>query len=82
MEFRFNSLNIRTKLCVPGVLAHVAPEVWAEMKKYFRGMLTPPPTRTLPPARASLISLTRPKLFPYETVTHFRSRLERLAVKA
>ena len=32
-------------------------------------------------ARASLLSLTRTKQFPDETVTQFRSRLERLAVR-
>ena len=33
-------------------------------------------------ARASLLSVTRTKQFPDETVTQFRSRLERLAGKA
>ena len=33
-------------------------------------------------ARTSLLSLTRTKQFPDETVTQFRSRLERLAGKA
>ncbi|KAF0151323.1 MAG: hypothetical protein FD189_2577, partial [Elusimicrobia bacterium] len=67
---------------------------WAEMKKYLKdGDATAtayedfaPHMREIykPPdlARASLISLTRTKQFPDETVTQFRSRLERLAGKA
>ena len=33
MEFRFKSLNIPEDLRVSGLLTHVAPDVWAELKR-------------------------------------------------
>ena len=94
MEFRLRSLNIPRDLWVAGLLSHVAPDVWTEMKKY---LVDRDPSKTpyetfvsklreiyAPPdlSRASLLTLSRVRQYPDENLSQFRTRVERLASKA
>ena len=94
MEFRFKSVGIPENLWVGGLLAHVQPEVWSEMRRYLvRGEPDETPYeeftkrmrelyRAPDLARAAMFQLGRAKQLPDERVDVFRMRIECLIGKA
>ena len=80
MEFRFKSLEIPQELWVSGILTHVAPDIWSELKRF---LVSGAPERTPYSefiskfkdlhhgpdlARAAMFSLTKAKQFPEEHI--------------